>query len=440
IRPHSSPLYGGASFHDGISFNAETQRVVLKAVGSAPTITNLTSAFTFTCGNQSMYRGANGLLVQAVTNTPRIEYDAGGSCLGLLMEASRTNLALQSQDLSTSHSLAALLAFGSGSTVNAIAAPDGTTTADKIVEDTSTTLHRIRQTTDVTIASGNTVAFSYFVKAAERTRCRLRITENTFASAYEVSFNLATATVGTAITTGVAVGVPGSSFITAYANGWYRIGIAAAINGGFLTCRTNLELEDASGNNAYTGDGASGLYAWGEQIEVGNFASSYIPTTTIAVARTADSCIRTLGSEFSATAGTVVIQGRASRGRDGSGAQTSFDLNDASALNSISLNRPAAGDVARFSVITATVEQGPVDATFVNSSNYKAAMAFALNDLAFSFNGAAVSTDTVATLPTATRLELGCGVVGTLQANGHIRTFDYYPMRQSDAFLQLASA
>jgi len=432
-------LYGGASFHDGISFNAETQRVVLKAVGSAPTITTLTSAFTYTCGNQSMYRASSGLLVQAVTDTPRIEYDAGGSCLGLLMEASRTNLALQAQDLSTSHSLAALLAFGSGSTVNAIAAPDGTTTADKIVEDTATTLHRIRQTSDVTIASGNTVAFSYFVKAAERTRCRLRITESTFASAYEVSFNLATATVGTATTTGVAVGVPSSSFITAYANGWYRIGIAAAINGGFLTCRTNLELEDASGNNAYTGDGVSGLYAWGEQIEVGNFASSYIPTTTVSVARTGCSAVRTLSTEFSSTAGAVVVQGRAQGGQ--STRQTCWAFTDGTAANTIPLTRPVSTDFFQFRVDAASVNQAAIGFSVSNSSLFKAAAAWALNDMQLSYNGGLGTVDTVCTVPAGiTTLGLGVEYTGTNQFNGHIRTLDYYPTRQPDSFLALASA
>ena len=433
IRPHSSPLYGGASFHDGISFNAETQRVVLKAVGAAPTITTLTSAFTYTCGNQSMYRASSGLLVQAVTNTPRIEYDAGGSCLGLLMEASRTNLVLQSQTLPTSWATAACSVSADAGT-----APDGTTTADKIVENSATAQHVITQIGITPLVAASVYTVSFFVKAAERFRGRLIFLDSTQTDGVSVNFNLNTATVSGAAALGA--GTLTASGIEAYANGWYRVWVSGAMNNAKTTGGPYLNLQDSVGNQSYLGDGTSGMLAWGAQLELGAFPSTYIPTTTVSVARTACSAIRTLSTEYSATAGTVVIQGRASGGRDGSNAQTAFDLNDASALNRISLNRPSAGDVARFSAITATVEQGPIDATFVNSANYKAAMAFALNDLAFSFNGAAVSTDTVAALPTATRLELGCGVVGTLQANGHIRTFDYYPTRQPNAFLALASA
>lgn len=427
----------GQSVHDGISYNAATGRVVLKAVGASPTITTLTSAFTFTCGNQSMFMGPAGLLVPAVTNVPRIEYDANGNCLGLLMEASRTNLALQSQDLATSHALAALLAFGSGSIANATAAPDGTVTADKIVEDTATTTHRIRQATDVTIASGNVVSFSFFVKAAERTRCRLRITESTFASAYEVSFNLGTGTIGTATTTGVASG--GTSRIQALPNGWYRVAISAALNGGFLAARCLLELEDASGNNGYTGDGVSGLFAWGEQIEVGAFASSYIPTTTTSIARTACSAIRTLGSEFSATAGTVVVAGRASGGQDPANGNHFWEFDNLTAAERIRFFRALGSDTARTQYTAASATQALLDATFVNLTAFKAATAWAANDFASSFNGAAVLTDAAGTVPTATALGLGVSPVGADNCNGHILRFDYWPSRLPNNMLQQLS-
>ena len=419
-------------FYPGIHLDFASGIHYTKVGALAPTVAPLTGLFTFTCGNQSMYRASSGLLVQAVTNTPRIEYNAGGSCLGLLMEASRTNLALQSQTLPTSWATAACSVSADAGT-----APDGTTTADKIVENSAAAQHVITQIGITPLVAASVYTVSFFVKAAERFRGRLIFLDSTQTDGVSVNFNLNTATVSGAAALGA--GTLTASGIEAYANGWYRVWVSGAMNNAKTTGGPYLNLQDASGNQSYLGDGASGMLAWGAQLELGAFPSTYIPTTTVSVARTACSAIRTLSTEYSATAGTVVIQGRASGGRDGSNAQTAFDLNDASALNRISLNRPSAGDVARFSAITATVEQGPLDATFVNSSNYKAAMAFALNDLAYSFNGAAVLTDTVAVLLTATRLELGSGVVGTLQANGHIRRFDYYPERKSNGFLQAAS-
>ena len=67
--------YGAVTnFHDGISYSASSGLVTIKAPGAAPVTSALTSAFTFTGGNQSMYRGANGLLLQSVTNTPREKF------------------------------------------------------------------------------------------------------------------------------------------------------------------------------------------------------------------------------------------------------------------------------------------------------------------------------------------------------------------------------
>src|SRR5437879_11734980 len=42
--------------------------------------------------------------------------------------------------------------------------------------------------------------------------------------------------------------------------------------------------------NAYVGSGQT-FYAWGAQVELGASPSSYIPTTTVTVARAADSCV-----------------------------------------------------------------------------------------------------------------------------------------------------
>jgi hypothetical protein len=49
-----------------------------------------------------------------------------------------------------------------------------------------------------------------------------------------------------------------------------------------------VRLADASGNTSYTGTGASGVYVFGAQLEVGSVATSYIPTTTAAITRNAD--------------------------------------------------------------------------------------------------------------------------------------------------------
>lgn len=425
----------GDSFHDGISFDAATGRVVLKAVGAAPTITTLAGAFTFTGGNQSMYMGPAGLLVPSVTNTPRIEYDAGGNCLGLLMEASRTNLCLQSQTFGTTWAVAA-----ASISSNTTTAPDGTSTADTLVENSATAQHLTNQIGITSLVAATVYTASVFVKAAGRTRGRLIFVDSTQTDGVLVNFNL-----GTGVVTGAAAlgaGTVTASGIQQCSDGWYRVWVSGAMNNAKTTGGPYVNLQDGAGANSYLGDGASGLYVWGGQLEVGAFPSSYIPTTTGSVARTADSCVRTLGSEFSATAGTIVLAGRTSGGQDAGLGQTIIEIDDATSNERHTITRAATSDTVRYNIFDGGVLQSSMEsASLSNLSTFKSAFAWALNDIAQSTNGGTVNTDTGATLPTVTQLVLGGpGGNGNSFMNGHIRDFDYYPTRLPNNVLQQRAA
>jgi len=434
VRSGAVGPYGGATYQDGIHLNFAsgntTSGYYVKAVGAAPTVSPLTSLFTFTGGNQSMYMGPAGLLVASATNTPRIEYDASGNCLGLLMEASRTNLALQSQTFDN----AAWTNTQASVSANAATAPDGTQTADTIIEDGSTNVHGNRVTTDITIVSNSTNTLSLYVKAAGRTVAYLKLSGTTDANGVAGTFDLSAVT---ATPTNFGTGSGGTASIQALPNGWFRCVITGAINNAETLARPRLRI--FNGAESYAGDGASGLYFWGAQVEAGAFPSSYIPTTTVSVARTADSCIRTLGSEFSASAGTVVVAGRASGGRDAAQDQYVYQIDDVTFSERYRFVRFIGTDTARFQVSDGGASQAALDATFVNSTAFKHAAAWAANDFAASLNGAAVLTDAVGTLPTVTTLNLGLAPSGLSQMNGHILRFDYWPERKTNAFLVSAS-
>jgi len=206
------------------------------------------------------------------------------------VEEQRTNLVLQSENLGTTWTTTGLLPFGSGSTLNATTAPDGATTADLVTENSSTSEHRI-DTATISWAANTTYTLTIFAKANGRTRVDFfGVGGGNFTGGREADFNLST---------GSVTNTDGSTAsITAFPNNWYRLRMTFTTSASPSASSIFIRLNDNSGNFSYTGDGTSGIYFCGAQLEAGAFPTSYIPTTTATVTRAADVASIT-GSNFS---------------------------------------------------------------------------------------------------------------------------------------------
>jgi hypothetical protein len=186
---------------------------------------------------------------------------------------SRTNLILQSQTFDD----AGWTKGGSTVTANATAAPDESITADKLVEDTSTGLHRLSQIV-AKAASATTYTFTVFAKASERTQLRLAL-DDVGANNGGATFDLSNGTISTAAAvTGDFTNA--SASITAVGS-WYRLALTVTSNT-VTSIRAQTQIA-VSGSISYTGVAGSGLFLWGAQLELGSTATAYIPTTTAAV-------------------------------------------------------------------------------------------------------------------------------------------------------------
>src|SRR4051812_3519980 len=96
---------------------------------------SLTDLATFTRASTAMYVNALGVLASAAEDTPRIDYDPITlTPRGLLIEEARTNLLLRSESVATSPWTRTRM---NAPSTNAAIAPDGTLTADQLVEDTT---------------------------------------------------------------------------------------------------------------------------------------------------------------------------------------------------------------------------------------------------------------------------------------------------------------
>jgi hypothetical protein len=152
-------------------------------------------------------------------------------------------------------------------TANATTSPTGTLTADKLIASATNSVHLALQTPAGQIAGINTV-FSVFAKASEFTKFVL--TNNAGGGGY-ATFDLS---LGTFI---LSSGV--SASIENVGNGWYRCSLVYTPNT-TGTFNAQIRLLNLSGNGTFLGDGTSGVFVWGAQLNTGSVALPYTPTTT----------------------------------------------------------------------------------------------------------------------------------------------------------------
>jgi hypothetical protein len=273
--------FDGGTGYQGITTTSQTITVFFTAVTSSPLyFRSNTSDFTGSIDNVSVKE-------VITSNVPRIDY-TGGGCGKLLLEPQRTNLVAYSEAFDNAY-----WTKSNSSVVSGFTSPDGTANAFKLVEDTSTAGHSVfRNSSTVTLDS---YSFSCFVKSNGR-----NVKLDFFGGTNNAIFNL---------TTGVVVSTNGTGLtakIETFSNGWYRCSVTQVQTS--TTIYPNILCVDSSNNSTYTGDGTSGVYIYGAQLELGSYATSYIPTAGATVTRLADSASKTgISSVIGQTEGTLFV-------------------------------------------------------------------------------------------------------------------------------------
>jgi len=151
-----------------------------------------------------------------------------------------------------------LLAFGSGSTINATTAPNGTVTADLITAANATAAAGVGQSAAV-IAAAHTWSICFKPNGVRYVQLLWSTTASTNYANYDIVSGIVTAGTYTAAT------------ITQEANGFYRLSITSTINAGnFGAFAWFVDSGTAARTASFTGDGVKGAYIWGADLRVTN--------------------------------------------------------------------------------------------------------------------------------------------------------------------------
>ena len=301
---------------------------------------------------------------------PRIDYSTGTA--SLLVETQRTNVLTYSNDFTN----AVWTKSNSTIVANSIISPNGTQNASKIVENSANDQHRIFQS-----YGGTNNVFSFYAKAGERSWvCVLGSINYTF-------FNVSNGTIGTI--------EPGTvPTITSVGNGWYRCTL-------YNYHPSFALIGIANGNNipSYQGNGTSGLYVWGAQVEQASYATSYIPTIASSVTRNADLISRTgIRGLIGQTEGTMFAELNITNllGINGSrilGLDNGVDVIQITTPGVVNAN------VIRFQVFISGAFPYLFDYTIPSIGVYKMAFTYKQNDFKVYVNGVLVSTGVTGNIP-----------------------------------------
>lgn len=368
------------------------------------------------------------VLETAASDVARFDHNpVTNESLGLLIEESRTNLLTYSEQFDN----AAWTKTQSSIVPNTVVAPTGLLTGDLHLPNTTAAEHSIAQ--NFSFVSGTTYTLSIYLKAAGYTQCRIRFQSSAFGGTAQ--------SIDVDLVAGTTVSSSGSpiSTINNVGNGWYRVTSTATAT---TTISATISVFPIiGGSTTGAGDGYSGLYIWGAQLEAGASATSYIPTVASQVTRAADAASMT-GTNFSSWYNQAegaffssVVLSQAPAVLSGVGIYAASDGTSSNRVF-VALGSGLNGNINAVVSTGGTLQAQTINAGLSTAGAYSYANSYKVNDFASVANNGVAVTDTSGTVPVVNRLYLGAGATGTLYLNNTIRKIAYYPFRLTNAQLQ----
>lgn len=170
-------------------------------------------------------------------------------------------------------------------TASATTAPDGTSSADALVEATDVEqIHEVSQLVSGLASSAADYSFGVMLKAAGRDLVRISIEEGTTGNDLIAFFNLTTGAVSGTPAPDGAGWTNARAFIRDMGDGWYDCHVVGRKANAATTLRARIFPAVPTNDISYNGNGAASLYMWRAR-----FAQSSVPTRGMQTTTSADS-------------------------------------------------------------------------------------------------------------------------------------------------------
>lgn len=383
----------------------------------------LDGRISFTRSSSATRVNAQGLIETLGNDQPRFDHDPVTLApKGLLIEEQRTNLLTYSQQLDNAAWTTANITI----TANQAVAPDGTMTADLVVDTATNGQHYLgRSSVSGAIPTNKSSTFVFIKRAFGSLYPQLQVQADS--NSEQWTFDLEG--LSAQRTFGSYFGF--SESIQDIGNGWYKIGLGNGQASAGTTYRWFLMFADSyAGNNGYAGSG-SGFYIWGAQLEAGAFSTSYIPTTSAQNTRLADGASIggiSFSNWFRPDEGSFLVQGAVII----SGTRPYWEVqNTSSPANQqmYSAHNNRAAYVTKDGINQ--VDLSPNNNTLSNTI-YRQAMTYKSNDFSACVSGGIVAADTSGAVPSVDKLQLGFTSAGGIYLNGTLMKLQYYRVKISN--------
>jgi hypothetical protein len=376
-------------------------------------------------------------LQTASSGEARFDHDpVTGESKGLLIEESRVNYITSSENVAGSGGEAG----NDGYISNIAVAPDGTLTADKLLQTDGTSSRQRRYDLSGFSTVNQTVTASVYVKSDGSWQYAMVMLSDNSSRRSSVTVDLDTGEITDAGPTGSGAGLYDSSSVEDVGNGWYRISLTGRSATGDTQYYLNVGMSNTgtpSGKDypIFTGNRYKGILVWGKQLEQGAFPTSYIPTSGSTVTRSGDRANMSLSGVYSS--GPVSMYVEAAEAGDVDYARLVL-LSDTTNNNRMQITiSESSGDVQAF------VETNDVAETSLNRSFdpayktfFKAAAAFDRDNVAITAGGLTTVSDTSVITPQVTNLYLGSLNDADADSGATFKKVALYPTRLSNATLQ----